>query len=188
MHHWNFVGIYCSIGLSSQNPIGRSASRFGGFVPQSCVHRISADSPRITTYVEFNLAPMSLRRDIGMLGVLLKICHGLAHPDFRVLRPNAPSRRSNIQSTRAVNRRHDLQLIDQCNGSQLAQFQRSLFGLVKVWNALPMAFVHTKSVSMFQAKLIQASKHACSADKDCWQDTYAIKLPLHILLVRYCFT
>ena len=33
-------------------------------------------------YLEFNLAPLQLRRDIGMLGVLRKTCHGTTHADF----------------------------------------------------------------------------------------------------------
>ena len=30
-----------------------------------------------------------------------------------------------------------MQVVDRCDGTQLTQLRRSLFGLVKVWNALP---------------------------------------------------
>ena len=38
-----------------------------------------------SAFLTFNLAPLRLRRDIGMLGVLWKICHGRAHVDFDAL-------------------------------------------------------------------------------------------------------
>ena len=86
-----------------------------------------------------------------------------------------------------ANRRHDLQLLDRCNVGQLSQFQRSVFGSVKVLNALIMAFAHSKSVSNFQSLLIRASKQVCQAGSEGWQDMFATtSLPL-ILLVRYCF-
>ena len=107
-------------------------------------------------YIEFNLAPLRLRRDIGMLGVLYKICHGTAHADFDLLFPRAPTCGTQGYDTRARRRRHDLQFVDFCNGTQLCQFQRSLFGIVKVWNTLPYAFVHATSVSAFQSMLTRA--------------------------------
>ena len=70
--------------------------------------------------------------------------------------------------TRATRRRHDMQLVDLRNGTQLCQFQRSIVGVVKVWNALPSAFVHATSVSMFQSMRNRASKHACAAGADGW--------------------
>ena len=33
-------------------------------------------------FLEYNLAPLGLRRDIAMLGLLFKCTHGLAHPDL----------------------------------------------------------------------------------------------------------
>ena len=138
-------------------------------------------------YLDFNFAPLRLRRDIGMLGVFWKICHGCAHPDFEALFPKVPGQTSHGHYTRVSGRKHDLQLVDRCDGSQLYQFQRSLFGLVKVWNALPMAFVHAPTVSSFQTKLTAASKRACLADSFGWQDMYATSSLPYTLLVRYCF-
>ncbi len=138
-------------------------------------------------FADHNLAPLRLRRDIGMLGVFWKICHGVAHPDFATLFPKVPSRVAPVHNTRVARRRHDMQLVDPCDGTQLAQFQRSLFGLVKVWNALPTAFVHETSVSSFQSKLAQASRKACSDNRDGWQDMFATTSLPHTLLVKYCF-
>ena len=69
-------------------------------------------------YLDYNLAPMCLRRDIGMLGMLWKVCHGEAHPDFEVLFPKIPGRATHGHGTRVAKRRHDLQLFDPCDGSQ----------------------------------------------------------------------
>ena len=138
-------------------------------------------------YIEFNLAPLRLRRDIGMLGVLYKICHGTAHADFDLLFPRAPTCGTQGYDTRARRRRHDLQFVDFCNGTQLCQFQRSLFGIVKVWNTLPYAFVHATSVSAFQSMLTRASKQACSAEAAGWQSMFATTALPFSLLVKYCF-
>ena len=138
-------------------------------------------------FLDHNLAPFKLRRDIGMLGVFYKICHGAAHPDFMELFPRLPVSVTHGHDTRAMRRRHDLQLVDRCDGTQLCQFQRSLFGLVKVWNALPSAFVHAESVSAFQAKLNKASKYACSAGGVGWQNMYATAALPFSLLIKYCF-
>ena len=138
-------------------------------------------------FLDFNLAPMRLRRDIGMLGVLWKVCHGCAHSDFEVLLPRVLRRSSHSYDTRVASRRHDLQLFDPCDGTQMQQFQRSLFGMVKVWNALPMSLVHAPSVSSFQSKLTAAAKCACLAGSLGWQDMYATTSLPFVLLVKFCF-
>ena len=138
-------------------------------------------------YFDFNLVSLKFRRAIGMLGVLIKIYRGTAHEDFNMLFPKAPSVPTHEHNTRATYRRHDLQLVDYCNGTQLSQFQRSLFGRVKVWNALPASFVHAKNVSTFQSMLTRASKQACSADHIGLQIMLATSSLPHTLLVRYCF-
>ena len=138
-------------------------------------------------FLDHNLAPMCLRRDIGMLSVLWKVCHGKAHPDFEDLFPPVHGRTSHGHDTRIERRRHDLQLLDTCDGSQLCQFQRSLFGLVKVWNALPQSFVHAPSVSSFQSKLSAAAKRTCTARCNGWQVMFATTSLPFVLLVKFCF-
>ena len=137
-------------------------------------------------FLDFNLAPLRLRRDIGMLGVLWKISHGRANPDLEALFPMAPSSVVPRHDTRAARRRHSLQMINRCDGSQLSQLQRSLFGLVKVWNALPENFVYTHTVSSMQSKLTRASKNACLDGASGWQDMYSTASLPFTLLLRYC--
>ena len=140
-----------------------------------------------SAFLTFNLAPLRLRRDIGMLGVLWKICHGRAHVDFDALFPRAPSSALHRHDTRVARRRHTLQLVDRCDGTQLTQLRRSLFGLVKVWNALPETFVHAETVSSMQARLTLASKKACAAGASGWQDMFSTTSLPFTLLFRYCY-
>ena len=58
-------------------------------VHRSFLRHLGIDEKR--AYMEFNLAPLKLRRDIGILGVLFTICGGAAHADFNVLFSRAPS-------------------------------------------------------------------------------------------------
>ena len=101
--------------------------------------------------------------------------------------PRAPSGPMHKHNIRAIVRRHDIQLVDYCNGTQLCQFQRLLFGLVKVYIALPACFVRAECLSRFQTMLIQASKQACPAGNVGWQDMFASSSLPYALLVRHCF-
>ena len=136
-------------------------------------------------FSRYNLAPWKLRRDIGMLGVLWKISHGKAHSDMCSLFPLC-ARSANVR-TRRDHRRHSRQFVDFCDGTQLSQFSRSLFGLVKVWNFLPAEFVDCKSVEIFQRKLTQAAKTACQDGIECWQRMYSVDSAPFRLILRYCF-
>ena len=61
------------------------------------------------------------------------------------------------------------------------------FGLVKVWNALPSAFVHAESVGAFQSKLTAAAKRACLRNQDGWEEMYSVDASPRTLLVQVCF-
>ena len=63
-------------------------------------------------YLELNLAPLQLRREICMLGVLYKICNGTAHTYFDYLFPKAPTDAKHGFGSRATRRRHGMQLVD----------------------------------------------------------------------------
>ena len=138
-------------------------------------------------FLRFNLAPWQMRRDIGMLGVLWKVSRGAAHKDMCALFPMCPAPSRNPR-TRADHRRHRRQFVNPCDGTQLRQFSRSLFGLLKVWNALPADFVEAKSVSKFQSMLSNAAKCACRDEAPFWQEMFSVDSLPFTLLLRYCFT
>ena len=126
----------------------RSLSCRLGSVQTSFVEHLGL-SERVA-FIEFQLAPLELRRDIGMLGALWKIAHGKAHKFLQEMFPMC-SFAPVLPNTRGIARRHQLRFVDRCVGDQLEQFSRSLFGLVRVWNDLPTHIVEIDSVKSFQS-------------------------------------
>ena len=136
-------------------------------------------------FLRFNLAPLQLRRDIGMLGALWKIAHGQAHIFLTEMFPLCGFQRD-LPSTRGVKRRHNLRFVDRCAGAQLEQFSRSLFGLVRVWNDLPEKFVTLKTVKGFQIAVTRAARDACAAGVDNWERMFATDSFPRLLLREFC--
>ncbi len=137
-------------------------------------------------FIEFQLAPLELRRDIGMLGALWKIAHGKAHKFLQEMFPMC-SFGPVLPNTRGIARRHQLRFVDRCVGDQLEQFSRSLFGLVRVWNDLPTHIVEIDSVKSFQSVLTQCARRACLDDADGWASMCGTdSFPRH-LVRRYCY-
>ena len=83
-------------------------------------------------FLYYGLAPLVLRRDIGMLGVLYKYAHNTAHPELCELFRHAPLERLPRHATRSSSRQHGLQLDVFADGDQRMAFSRSLFSLVKI--------------------------------------------------------
>ena len=136
-------------------------------------------------FLTFNVAPLQIRRDICMLGVLWKIAHGRAHKHFCDMFPMCDFQTMRYE-TRAVARRHSRRFVDRCDGTQLDQLDRSLFGLVKVWNVLPGEIVNSTSVQAFQRKLTICAKRACETESEGWQRMYATSSFPHALIRKFC--
>ena len=105
----------------------------------------------------YGMAPLVLRRDIGMLGVLFKCAHLIAHPDMLELFRRTPAATPARHNTRLLSRRHDLQLEILANGH--ARVSRS-FSVVEVWNAFPTCAV--ERVSVFFTRAIGRSEKIIS--------------------------
>ena len=94
---------------------------------RSFLHELNMDEE--TAFLEFNFGPPGLRRDIGMLDLIHKRVLGLAHPAFEQLLPwhceywNGHSKQLFSHRT-------------ECN-FQWVIFNRSIFGLVMIYNQLP---------------------------------------------------
>ena len=110
------------------------------------------------TFLQYNTAPLKLRRDIGALGLLHKIQLGEAHPDFGNLLARKIG--SFTAHTRHGSKRHNKQFNEEA-GDNL-YFKHSLFGFARVYNILPMHIVNTNSVSASQRLLKQEAKIRCS--------------------------
>jgi hypothetical protein len=120
-------------------------------------------------FLEHNLAPSRLRRNIAALGFLHKVNLGKAHPHLRQFFP--PTVVRSERPTRLSTKRHDRQITDFCDGSQTVQFQQSLFGMVKIYNLLPQAAVDAKDVKTFQRMLTNMAKQYCHHGRN-FQDLY----------------
>ena len=124
-------------------------------------------------FLYYGLAPLVLRRDIGMLGVLYKCAHNTAHPELCELFRRAPLEGLPRHATRRSSRQHGLQLEVFADGDQRMAFSTSLFGLVKVWNALPAQAVISDSVCSFQSCLTRYSRTACSHKIARWKHLFS---------------
>ena len=127
-----------------------------------------------TAFVDYNLAPLDLRRDIGMLGLLHKCQLGLAHPWLMSLFPPATVEPS---GTRYSDKRHDRQILERCKGKFLEMTRNSLFGLVRVYNFLPRHVVHCDTVKKFQKELTKMAKESCRSGSDRWTIMFS---PRHV--------
>ena len=113
-------------------------------------------------FLNYNLAPPTLRRDISLLGLLHKINLGLTHSDFNELFPRASP--THLHATRLSERRHNRQLRELCDGTQTDQLNRSLFALVRIYNLLPQTIVNAKTVTHFQTLLTRTAKNYANHD------------------------
>ena len=124
-------------------------------------------------FLDYNLAPLSLRRDIGMLGFIHKTVLGTARPEICELFPRELAK-GTPYGTRLSSRRHTKQLIERCDGTQTLQFYRSAFGLVSIYNVLPQDVVDKPSASSFQSALTEAARDCCRGG-GAWQSFYSTR-------------
>ena len=121
-----------------------------------------------TALTVFNLAPLSTRRDIAMSGLLFRIAHGKAPPQFQSLihRVEALPFPRNLRNPST---QHSLQFYDPVDGSESKMLARSVFGLIYAFNMLPAHVVESSSVSIFQRRLQDAVKRAQAQDIPEWE-------------------
>ena len=102
-----------------------------------------------------------------MLGLLHKIVLGKAAPQYSEFvfleRP-----RNEPRGWRARDRRHSKQLHDPIDGTQSRAVQRSLLGMIYVYNMLPESTVASMSVSAFQRKLQNCIKRLAESKLPSW--------------------
>ena len=114
-----------------------------------------------TALFEFRLAPLETRRDIAMLGVIHRTLLGLGPPHFSSFFQLSPHRHSS--------RRHPFQVLDTRQpGRRLCMLDRSIVGLIWVYNLLPFEAVSTRSVSDFQKILQLIVKYFCLSAHPHW--------------------
>ena len=130
-----------------------------GDLQRNFVHKLLLTE--VLAFVDFNFAPVCLRRDIGVLRFLHKRALGQCHVAIQRMFPFiAPHPMW-----------HDKQLDSQIEGciSRPTLFCRSLFGMVAVYNRLPQDIVESTSVKQFQSRLTQMAKQKCDRGCMSWQ-------------------
>ena len=107
--------------------------------------------------LDFNLAPLSARRDISMLGLLHRIAWLDAPSPLTQLFPRSKSTLHSFGWARGAS--HDIQLEDPVQPGHCAMFRRSLLGLVAVFNRLPQQIIF-KTVTVFRTSLQRSLKES----------------------------
>ena len=123
-------------------------------------------------YTSFNLAPLLIRRDISILGVLHKVGAGTSSMEIRKLFAHAPQAspppypfRIGFHLTRLS---HTRQIDTKCTRLSTERFKRSAYGLVAFYNALPQWLVDISSTNTFQRVVQKAVIRISSSSETNW--------------------
>ena len=119
-------------------------------------------------FLNYNLAPLRLRRDIAALGLLHKIQLGEAHDDFSSLLPRAVH--TPVIATKHASKRHGRQFHEVWGSTDY--FNRSIFSATRIYNTLPEYIVYSPSVNSFQKALTKDAKFACRTCSPHWERKY----------------
>ena len=126
----------------------------------------------LAALMEFNLAPLSTRRDIAMLGLIHRTVLGKGPSHFRrhfwLAGPTETAGRRN----------HCRHLMDPRMEIRGNLIGRSALGLAAVYNMLPEVIVMSEDVPSFQARLQRLVKGRANDGCDDWQSTLSPRLPL----------
>ena len=114
----------------------------------------------------YNLAPLSTRRDVAMLGVVHRSVLGKGPPSFQKWFFSA--KRDCAYLTRSCKKKHSRQLHDYLDGTHTALLRRSALGLPRVYNQLPESVVSCKTVKTFQRALQNLVKEAAAKEEENW--------------------
>ena len=111
-----------------------------------------------------NFAPATLRRDIGILGFLHKRTLGECHPAIKAFLPMDPpgsnwhDKQISPQDSSGIRRRH--------------LFQRSVFGMIDVYNRLPPCIIECTTVKDFQKQLTSIARSKCNNGDASWPQSF----------------
>ena len=115
-------------------------------------------------FLDYNFAPSELRRDIGLLGFLHKRILNECHPGVIALLPMA------THDSHYHSKQIDSQL-EKCIARHVL-WNRSLFGMIHVYNRLPQEVVDLPSVSVFQTELTRMARTRCWRGDANWKRAF----------------
>ena len=117
--------------------------------------------------LHFNLAPLCVRRDIAILGLIHRTMLGQGPGHFR--RFFEFHERRDVHATRLASIRHNLQVVERYPLHQHELFARSPLGATRVYNVLPGWVVAATSVSKFQHHLQTIVRARAAGDRPDWK-------------------
>ena len=115
----------------------------------------------MTALAEFHLAPLAVRRDIAMLGLIHRTMLGKGPPQFAE------------HFKRQGSLLHDPR--SECNAPLI---KRSALGLVAVYNLLPPSVLAARTVKQFQHDLQKIVREAAEAGYTQWQEILSPRVSL----------
>ena len=123
------------------------------------------DLNEIDAFMSFNVAPLCVRRDIAVLGVIHRAALREGPPQlWKFFIADLESRRD----SRTVVR-HAYQLVEWPAGRNLEVMRRSALGMIRVYNLLPEDVVVSCNVKSFQKALTQLVRDRVVARDDRWK-------------------
>ena len=135
--------------------------------------------------IHFRLAPLKARRYMAILGFLHRVSLGQVSGQIAKLFPRGVRSTSAVyigDRVRGVAARHNKQLVDRVHAYSTEQFKRSIFGMVRCYNALPQDVVDEKSVKSLQRRLQLSLLERARAGYEGWQDVFSDGLRYQSLL------
>ena len=122
------------------------------------------DMTEEVAFLDHNFAPPRLRRDIGILGFLHERVLGLGHPALEEFLPFDP----------VVNAWHNKQLEGHCDSCVAFHplYNRSIFGMVHVYNRLHQCLIDLPTVQLFQSALTKMAKAICRNGDPDWRNAF----------------
>ena len=116
---------------------------------------------------KYHLAPLSVRRDVAMLGVVRRTVLNKGPVHFK--RWFFPAERAHTFPTRLQGAKHGRQLHDYLDGTHSALLRRSALGLPRVYNSLPAEVVGLQTVKEFQRALQTLVREAVQRGDENWR-------------------
>ena len=128
-----------------------------------------------SAFAHFNLAPLNVRRDTSILGVIHRASLNLGPPLLWIcFRAEARAPARDLRSSR----RHNFQIAEWPAGRSLDIMRRSALGMIRVYNLLPDECVSVRNVSWFQSKLTELVRNRRVANDATWKVVLSCRHPI----------
>ena len=127
-------------------------------------------------FLEFNLALFATRRDVALLGLVHRAVLGRGPVLFREYFKLDPNRSSTRHPRQLVQYDHDVTDFLYPGSCPAAYVQRSVLGIVRIYNKLPAHIVACSPVSDFQSSLQRLLCDAASHDYMMWRHMLSVRI------------